>query len=209
MRAVQHIDLYLSSTDKCIIDANCWDSILFGSPFIFPTRYLVHQVLSWSWNTQLGSSNAVFHSKCISCYYIQLHFPKHQRMRQTAPDQLQWQDHPSCVSAVQDNVWNNLKAEYCPPAIVTPLLQEVQLWSSYASISRVFAHPACRYRFLIDKYETEVSLVHNCQNKFHSIQSEQCFPSAQRVFSSFGQFLQDRTCRQVSFLGITFIFTAT
>lgn len=156
MRAVQHIDLYLSSTDKCIIDANCWDSILFGSPFIFPTRYLVHQVLSWSWNTQLGSSNAVFHSKCISCYYIQLHFPKHQRMRQTAPDQLQWQDHPSCVSAVQDNVWNNLKAEYCPPAIVTPLLQEVQLWSSYASISRVFAHPACRYRFLIDKYETEV-----------------------------------------------------
>lgn len=42
MRAVQHTDLYLSSTDKCIIDANCWDSLLFGSPFIFPTRWLLH-----------------------------------------------------------------------------------------------------------------------------------------------------------------------
>lgn len=42
MKAVKHIDLYLSYTDKCIIDANCCDSPVFGSPFIFPTRWLMH-----------------------------------------------------------------------------------------------------------------------------------------------------------------------
>lgn len=42
MRAVKHTDLYLSYTDKCMIDANCCDSTVFGSPFIFPTRWLMH-----------------------------------------------------------------------------------------------------------------------------------------------------------------------
>lgn len=42
LRAVKHTDLYSSYTDKCIIDANCCDSLVFGSPFIFPTRWLMH-----------------------------------------------------------------------------------------------------------------------------------------------------------------------
>lgn len=41
-KAVKHIDLYLSYPDKCIIDSNCCESLLLGSPFIFPTRWLMH-----------------------------------------------------------------------------------------------------------------------------------------------------------------------
>lgn len=49
MRVVQHIDLHLSYTDKCIIDANCCDSLVFGfSPQGGSCTQGVHQALCWS-----------------------------------------------------------------------------------------------------------------------------------------------------------------
>lgn len=207
MRAVKHTDLYLSYTDKCMIDANCCDSTVFGSPFIFPTRWLIHT------GSAPGIVSMLKHSarKQQCCFSLQMYIT-HSSISLSIKG---WgklphinhtrHNHPSCVSApcktMFRRIWRQNIAFHWPRCC--------RRWSCYATISRVFAHLACRWRFLIDKFEPAlaISLVHNCQNKFHPIRLDQCFTLAQCVFSSFDQFLQDRTRRQVSFLGITFLST--
>lgn len=135
-----------------------------------------HQEFSWSCITWLESSSAVLYSKRSN---PQLHFHKHQRTRQTAHE-LSGVTGPSQQCLFPHRARQHL--EEAEARILCPLrgspLQEVQHLSSYATISRVFAHLACRYRgFLIDKFETafKISLVHNYQSKLNPTRSDQCF----------------------------------
>lgn len=129
-----------------------WPINFFSTRWLMPHRK-AHQELSWSHITWLESSSAVFSTPNSS--NPQLHFHKHHRSRQAAHEQ------PCVTGSSQQHLLLHHTRQHIEEAEATilhpprgPSLQEVQCLSSCATVGRVFAHPAHRYRFLRDKFGT-------------------------------------------------------